>query len=73
MDVRALYPSITAAHAGEAVKAEMETTRLQIKNVDYGMALRFLSKAAKSDKEIRAWGFGRWCPKRTKTPDIDRA
>ena len=54
MDVRALYPSITAAQAGEAVKAEMETTVLRIMNVDYAMALRFLSKASKSDEEVRA-------------------
>ena len=31
------------------------------------MALRFLAKAAKSNKEVIRWGLGKWVPVRTKT------
>ena len=68
MDVKALYPSITAKQAGEAVRRAMRTTRLHIDNVNYHMALRYIAKAAESDAQVTAWGFGKWCPRRTKKP-----
>ena len=31
------------------------------------MALRYLAKSAKSQDEVKQWGFEAWCPVRTKT------
>ena len=43
----------------------MERTVVKFHNVKYGMALRYISKAA-SPEEIRAWNLHMWCPRRTK-------
>ena len=67
MDVNALYPSITAKQAGEAVKRAVDETTLTIANVNYGMALRYIAKNAANDDVVRAWGMAEWCPVRTKT------
>ena len=43
----------------------MEKTKVNF-DVDMDVALRYLSKCAKSDKEIKDWGFAKFAPKRTK-------
>ena len=63
MDVKALYPSITAAHAGVSVKKAVEGTTMRIANFDYGLALRYIAKNAKDDKEVAAWGMAQSGPK----------
>ena len=70
MDVKALYPSITAAQAGEAVKTAMETTSLTFANVNYPMALRYIAKSAESDDQVKEWGFADYCPIRTRKPGV---
>ena len=30
------------------------------------MGLRFIAKSAKSNAEVKKWGFEKWCPVRTK-------
>ena len=66
MDAVALYPSIKAKMAGEAVKRAMENTTVTFANVSYAMALRYIAKDAKDDKEVEEWGMSEWCPVRTK-------
>ena len=68
MDVTALYPSITAKQAGEAVKRAIDTTTLTIANINFGMALRYIAKNAKDNAEVKSWGMEKWCPVRTKIP-----
>lgn len=58
-DIEKLYPSIRAARAGELVRQEVQKTELQFENIDYAMATRFISKAAKSDDQVRAWGLSK--------------
>ena len=38
--------------------------------IDYPWALRYLAKSAKSQEEVDSWGFGEWCPKRTKNKGV---
>merc|ERR1712030_132382 len=66
-DVEKLYPSIKKDRAGQLVREEVMRTKMTFANVDYSMALRFISKSATSQEEVNAWGFGKWCPRRTKT------
>ena len=66
MDVKALYPSIIAKMAGEAVVKAVRITTLKIVNVNYTMALRYIAKNAKDDEQVKEWGMGDWCPTRTK-------
>ena len=65
MDVAALYPSIAAETAGLTVRKAVEATPLTFSSVNYELALRYISKCAKSQEEIEEWGLGEWCPKRT--------
>ena len=65
MDVEKLYLSITAKQAGETVKRAVDVT---LANINLKMALRYITKCAKDDKEVRAWGLSKCCPVRTKTP-----
>ena len=54
MDVSALYPSIRSKRAGYIVRKAAEETSMSFDNVDYNMALRYLSKSAKSQEEVNA-------------------
>ena len=65
-DVEKLYPSILKERAGELVREEVMKTKMTFTNVDYHMAVRFISKSATQD-EIDSWGLGKWCPRRTKS------
>ena len=64
-DIEKLYPSIKRARAGELVNKEVQTTTLQFENIDYSMATRYISKAAKSDEQVKEWGLAEFCPVRT--------
>ena len=64
-DIEKLYPSIKRDRAGQLVNQEVQNTTLQFDNINYEMATRFISKAAKSDEEVRSWGLGKFCPTRT--------
>ena len=64
-DIEKLYPSIKSARAGELVYNEVQITDLEFDNVDFKMATRFISKAAKSDEEVRKWGLYKWYSVRT--------
>ena len=66
MDVVSLYPCIKAKMVGNAVKRAMANTRVTFSNVSHAMALRYIAKNAKSDKEVKEWGMSDWCPVRTK-------
>ena len=66
MDAKALYPSITGKMAGEAVMRAVRTTTLEIVNINYKMAFRYIAKNAKDDNQVKEVGMSAWCPTRTK-------
>ena len=63
MDVKALYPSIKRERAATVTRLAMENTEVKFENIDYRMALRYISKSAKP-AEILNWGLRNWCPVR---------
>ena len=69
-DVEKLYPSITTERAGELVYNEVQITSMSFNNINYKWALRYISKSAKSQKEVEDWGFAQWCPVRTKKQGV---
>ena len=64
MDVKALYPSIKRKRAAAVVREAMENTTVKFENIDYRMALRYISKSSKP-AEILDWGLRSWCPVRS--------
>ena len=65
LDVKALYPSITAERAAAVVVEQTEKTKVQFDNVDYRFAARYISKGT-SELQIFLWGLQNFCPRRTK-------
>ena len=59
-DVEKLYPSIKSRRAGQLVKEEVQKTSMTFTNINYPMALRYISKSAASQEEVNSWGFGKW-------------
>ena len=49
------------------MRKAVENTKILFENVNWKMALRYISKAAESDDQVKEWGFEEWCPVRTKT------
>ena len=76
MDADALYPSITARRAREVVEEQVTKTRVEIQNVDYKMAARYIAKGA-TPGQVFAWGLSHLCPRRAYTagrrPDMSGA
>ena len=65
LDVKALYPSITAERAAAVVVEQTEKTKVQFDNINYSFAVRYISKGA-SLLQIFLWGLQNFCPQRTK-------
>ena len=65
LDVKALYPSITAERAAAVVVEQTEKTKVQFDNINYRMAVRYISKGA-TLLQIFLWGLQNFCPSRTK-------
>ena len=68
-DVKALYPSIKRDRAGIVTRKAMEDTTVSFMNVDYKMALRYISKSSKPE-QIREWNLSKYCPVRTKRKGV---
>ena len=67
MDIKKLYPSIKKDRSDQLVYNEVLKTKVDFKNVNYPMALRFIAKSAKLKEEVDECGFKEWCLVRTKT------
>ena len=49
------------------MRKAVEATPLNFTSVNYGMALRYISKCAKNQAEVDEWALGEWCPRRSFT------
>ena len=65
MNVTSLYPSIKFERAGFIVRKAVEKTVITFENVNWKMATRYISKSAKSQDEVKAWGMEEFWPRRS--------